>query len=141
MMRTYVFVGLVLAGSAAPLGAQSTSSQKPSPPAPKAITLVGCIQLDAAKSDWFTLSDKTTGSTYRLTGANVRSYVWRNVRIVGGLVPSANIAAQAGAIDPTKAAVAYQGANPPGIGNPEPLEFSVRRVRPLTGSCAPKSDR
>ncbi|MDO8795523.1 MAG: hypothetical protein Q7J25_12985 [Vicinamibacterales bacterium] len=27
------------------------------------------------------LSDKKTGTTYRLTGANVREYVWRNVRM------------------------------------------------------------
>jgi len=105
------------------------------------ITLVGCVQPNAARSEWLTLSDKKTGTTYRLTGGNVREYVWRNVRIVGGLVPSPNIAAQAGAIDQTKAAMAYQGANPPGIGNVEPLEFSVTLVRRLTGSCAPKSDR
>jgi hypothetical protein len=71
----------------------------------------------------------------------VKSYVWWNVRIVGGLVPSPNIAAQAGAIDPTKAAMAYQGANPPGAGNVDVLAFNVTRVRRLTGSCTPKIDR
>ena len=103
--------------------------------------LVGCVQPDAAKPEWFMLSDTKTGTTYRLIGANLKAYMWRNVRIVGGLVPSPNIAAQAGAIDQTKAAMAYQGANPPGTGDIEPLEFSVTRVRRLTGSCAPQSDR
>ena len=111
------------------------------PAATKTITLTGCIQLDAARPEWFTLSDTKTGTNYRLTGANVRAYVWRNVRIVGGLVPSPNIAAQAGAIDQTKAAMANQGSNPPGTGNIAPLEFNVARVRRLTGSCTPKSTR
>lgn len=143
MVRTYFIAGLILTGAAATLGAQSgpTSSPTPALPAEKTITLVGCVLRDAAKPEWFTLSDKKTGTTYRLTGANVRAYVWRNVRIVGGLVPSPNIAAQAGAIDQTKAAMAYQGANPPGTGNVAPLEFNVTRVRRLTGSCAPKADR
>jgi hypothetical protein len=141
MMRTSLVAGLILAAAVPMLNAQSgqTSSQPPAPPAAKTITLTGCVQLDAAKPGWFTLSDTKTGTTYRLTGANVRAYVWRNVRIVGGLVPSPNIAAQAGAIDQTKAAMAYQGAKPPETGI-EPLEFNVARVRRLTGSCA-KSDQ
>ena len=64
--------------------------------------------------------------------------------IRGGLVPSPNLAAQAGAIDQTKAAMAYQGVNRPGTGNSGPLEFSVTRVtrvQSVTGSCAPQSDR
>jgi hypothetical protein len=71
----------------------------------------------------------------------VKAYVWRHVRIVGGLVPSATLAAQAGAVDQTKAAMAYQGGNLPGTGNIGPPEFSVTRVQRVTGSCAPKSDR
>ena len=140
MLRTSFVAGLILA--AAPmLTAQSgqTSSPALAPLAAKTITLTGCVQRDAVKPGWFTLSDTKTGTIYRLTGANVRAYVWRNVRIVGGFVPSPNIAAQAGAIDQTKAAMAYQGANPPGAGI-EPLEFNVARVRRLTGSCA-KSDQ
>ena len=141
MMRIYLLAGLILA-AAGTIGAQSSVTTSPiAPPAKQTITLVGCVQTDAAKRESFTLSDRKTGTTYRLTGANVRTYVWRNVRIVGGLVPSPNIAAQAGAIDQTKAAMAYQGANPPGTGNVDLLEFSVTRVRRLTGSCAPKSDR
>ena len=142
-MRTHFFAGLILAGVVVTLGAQSGSTSKPpaAPKAEKALTLIGCVQREDTKPEWFTLSHTKTGTTYRLTGANVKAYVWRNVRIVGGLVPSPNIAAQAGAIDQTKAAMAYQGANPPGTGNVEPLEFNVTRVRRLTGSCAPKSDR
>ena len=143
MIRTQFFASLILATAVALPGAQSgqTSTSPPPAAATKTITLTGCIQLDAARPEWFTLSDTKTGTKYRLTGANVRAYVWRNVRIVGGLVPSPNIAAQAGAIDQTKAAMANQGSNPPGTGNIAPLEFNVARVRRLTGSCTPKSTR
>ena len=138
-MWRLLFAGLVLT-AAEVLGAQSAQSSKPSPapPSTKAITLVGCVQTDKTTPERFTLSDKMTEATYRLTGTNVKAYVWRNVRIVGGLVPSANIAAQAGAIDQSKAAMAQQGANPPGTGNTQTLEFRVTRVQGLTGSCAPK---
>jgi len=141
MMGTHCFVGLILTAATA-LGAQSTltANAAPDPGAAKPLTLVGCVQPDTARPERFTLSDKT-GTTYHLTGANVKGYVWRNVRIRGGLVPSPNLAAQAGAIDQTKAAMVYQGANPPGTGNSGPLEFSVTRVQRVTGSCAPKPDR
>lgn len=145
VMRTY-FLALALAGAAATMSAQSratrpSTSQQAAQGPDKALTLLGCVQRDENQADWFTLSDKTTGATYHLTGRPVRAYVWRNVRIVGGLVPSPNIAAQAGAIDPTKAAMASLGTNAPGAGNVEPLEFRVTQVRRLTGSCAPRPER
>ena len=142
MIRTHLMVGLMLGAAAATLAAQSgaTPNALPGPGAARPLTLVGCIQPDTARPERFTLSDKT-GTTYRLSGANVKAYVWRNVRIRGGLVPSPNLAAQAGAIDQTKAAMEYQGAKRPGTGNSGPLEFSVTRVQRVTGSCAPRSDR
>jgi hypothetical protein len=128
------------------LGAQS---DPPSVPAAsgaaradgKSLTLVGCVQPDERKADRFTLSDKTTGATYHLTGRNVKAFVWRNVRIVGGLVPTPNLAAQAGAIDPTKAAMASQGANPPATERAEVLEFRVSRVQAAAGDCPSKPVR
>jgi hypothetical protein len=51
-------------------------------------------------------SDKRARTTYRLAGTDVRVYVGRRVQVFGGLIPSANIAAQAGAIDSTKVAMA-----------------------------------
>jgi hypothetical protein len=138
MMKTVLVAGFV-AALIAPVGARSRQAPGPTPTSSaKPITLVGCIQADPAKPEWFTLADPKTGATYRLTGANVKSYVWRNVRIVGGLVPSPNIAAQRGAIDQTKVVEADQASSRPRIAAPEPLEFSVTRVRRLTGSCAPK---
>jgi hypothetical protein len=98
IMFKNLFTGLILVAAADIAGAQSVPAPTPpiASPAKQAITLIGCVQSDSAKPGWFTLSDRNTGTTYRLTGANVKAYVWRNVRIVGGLVPSPNIAAQAG---------------------------------------------
>src|SRR5689334_16142014 len=138
MMKTALLAGFI-AALIAPIGVQSAQAPGPgTSTSAKPVTLIGCIQADPAKAEWYTLTDPKTGATYRLTGANVKSYVWRNVRIVGGLVPSPNLAAQAGAIDPTKVAQANQTAARPGLAAPEPLEFGVTRVRRLTGSCAPK---
>jgi hypothetical protein len=61
----------------------------------------------------------------------------KGLTIKGGLWPSPNVAAQAGAIDSSRAAIASQpGAN---AGKPDlPLpEVRVNRVRTLEGSCQP----
>ena len=121
----------------APQSGTPTPSASLPAPAPKTLTLSGCVQVDASKANVFTLSDKTTGATYRLTGSSVKPYVWKNVRIVGGLMPSANLAAQAGSIDATQAARAYESAPRPGPQPPVVLEFNVLQVRATTGTCAP----
>ena len=102
--------------------------------------LVGCVQPDGSRPERFTLADRS-GTTYQLTDASAKAYVWRHVRIVGGLVPSPTLAAQAGAVDQTKAAMAYQAAHSAGTGSIDPAEFRVAHVRRLAGSCAPKPDR
>jgi hypothetical protein len=120
--------------------------------ATKPITLTGCVARDAADATHFTIADFTSGeTTYRLTGAaDVRKYLGKRVTvfgsrvepkvaIVGGLVPSPNVAAQAGAIDPTRAAMAAQGseanARPGTIQMPE---VRVRAVREASGGCLSK---
>lgn len=142
MVGAPFFIGLILTAAAAAPGGQSgpTSNVSSDPGATRPLTLAGCIQPDPANPQRFTLSDKT-GTSYRLTGANLKAYGWRNVRVLGGLVPSPNLAAQAGAIDPTRAAMEYQGANRPDTGKIQSIEFNVTRVRRGIGSCAPKPDR
>jgi hypothetical protein len=144
-MRTHFLASLVLASATTAIGAQFSSTPPPSSPttvpkqAEKTMTLLGCVQGDDASADSFTLSDKKAGPSYRLSGTDVRAYVGRRVRIVGGLVPSPNIAAQASAIDPAIAAMATAGRNLAGTGNAQPLEFRVARVRPVTSSCPSQS--
>lgn len=115
----------------------------PAPPQPqqttpgKTLTLTGCVQPVPSDTNYFTLSDRATGTRYRLTGRNVKSYVWRNVRIIGGLVPTANIAAQAGSIDPTRAAMVNENGSRPGPEGVPAVELNVLRVRATSGSCGP----
>jgi hypothetical protein len=105
-----------------------------SPPQPaKSIVVTGCVAADQITPDQFTMRDAKSGVTYRLHGVKIVAYENRRVRIVGGLYPTPNIAAQAGAIEPAQAATATTG---PGIlGSSRSLDLGVTSVRPVKGSC------
>jgi len=141
-MRIHLLACMVFAGSTASLAAQTGTTPTPAtqPPAStigKNLTLTGCVQAFDPSAKWFTLSDNASGITYRLTGKDVRTFLGIKVRIVGGLVPTPNIAAQAGAIDPTSAAIATasgQGANLSYIALPELRITSLKRA---SGACLP----
>ena len=127
--------------------AAEASIQQPSPPdetkATRVLALKGCISATPDVRRTITMADTTQGETYRLTGTDVRGYVGQHVeilgtrskrlRIVGGLYPSPNVAAQAGAIDPTQAAIASQSA-PANVSN-SLVEFRVKSVRVTPGVC------
>lgn len=105
----------------------------PSQPA-KSIVVTGCVTADQITPDQFTVRDAKSGISYRLHGVKIVAYENRRVRIVGGLYPTPNIAAQAGAIDPTQAAMATTG---PGIiGSSRSLDLGVTSVRPVSGTCS-----
>jgi hypothetical protein len=124
------------------------ASQEPSKPtktkqASNLLTLVGCIAPNPQQPGGYVLSDTEQATSYRLTGTNVREYAGRRVqlsgvapkrlRIVGGLYPSPNMAAQGG-LDPVKAAMA--AADGSATRGAAPLsEFQVRSVREITGEC------
>ncbi len=125
---------------AAPLAARqegSTASADPAPTKPaKPLTITGCVTSDSPAGESYTLREKKGGVAYHLTGMKTFAYEGRRVRIVGGLFPSPNIAAQAGAIDPTQAAMA--AATPARLGTiGQPLEFRVSDIRPVRGACPP----
>jgi hypothetical protein len=109
---------------------QATPTRKPV----KAITLKGCLKDSSLGADVYTLVDSKGGTTYRVSGADVRPHVGHRVQIVGGLIPSPNVAAQAGAIDPVQAAIAGTGEHAAGPGSVH-LELRVTRVQPLAGAC------
>jgi len=137
--------GLALAlVCAAPLGAQDKKA--PAKPASKTLSLSGCVVRGETPPGQYTLEDRDEGETYRLTGINVRDYVGQRVQIAGvivetkrltikgGLTPNANVAAQAGAMDPARAAMAAAGgAAGPGV--VELPEFRGKSVRPVSGGC------
>jgi hypothetical protein len=127
----------VCAVDAAP--AQNKQSDA-NPKKPDVITLSGCVQADDKTPGQFTLADKETGITYRLTGAKVHDFVGQTVLIVGaseskklvvkgGLYPNPNVAAQGSSIDPARAAVAAQGGAAE-TGAVELPAFKVKSVKP-----------
>ena len=108
------------------------------------ITLSGCVTSDPRQGNLYTLSEDNDPTVYKLTGMNVKKYVGQRVeisgappkrlKITGGLYPNPNVAAQAGAIDPAKAAIAAM-SEPNGGATGPMSEFRVRSVRPVPGPC------
>jgi hypothetical protein len=138
-MRKVFFatVGLSFAGLAF-----AATGQQPSVKKPTTVTLSGCVQKSGAAPGQITLADGT--NVYRLTGLDVRDFLGRRVQVVGrvprklkitgGLRPSPNVAGQAGAMDPVRAAVAaHDAATVNGTG--PVLELQVRSITPIGGLC------
>jgi hypothetical protein len=124
----------------------AAQDKKPAKP-PKTITLSGCVERDPTGPDRFTITDTNDGNKYRVTGKDFREFLDRPVqldggvvvkglKISGGLKPTANVAAQAGAIDPSRAMV-QAATTESGTGTPVDVqEFRVKAIRPATsGSC------
>jgi len=145
-MRHTTLACLALAlAFAMPLAAQTKDKEKKPAAKPKTISLSGCVVVSEKTPRQFTLADLTDGGTYRLTGINMADYVGQRVQIggslpdskrlviKGGLTPSANVAAQAGNMDPARAATkGADGTTVNGTGTPE---FRVRSIKPTQGSC------
>ena len=135
----FAYATTAFAQTGAPTSTSPTSANQ----ANQTITLSGCVNRDP--TGHVTLTDADNGTTYRLTGKSLRRYVGRSVQIVGdsrrvtikgGLLPSANAAAQAGALDPARAAVAASpGGTETGTGVVKLPEFRVNRVQPVAGEC------
>jgi hypothetical protein len=122
---------------------QSGSKPSKKAPPPKPIAISGCLAR-ASNPDGFTIEDST--GKYRLSGLDIHDFLGQKVqvlgavvetkrlKIAGGLVPNANVAGQAGAIDPVQAATAGAGGSAP-TGDVQLTEFKVRSVRPLGAGC------
>ena len=109
-------------------------------PPPKLVTLVGCVASDETTPGQYTIVESKGGAMYRLSGADMRTYVGQQVqvtggprrfRIAGGLLPSPNAAAQAGAVDQPPAAAAAT----PGRGSMPAPEFRVKTVKTVAVAC------
>ncbi len=155
MKKTLVRIGLVVALSVpwlavtASQGSNTQTAQQPStppskpstaPPKPtldiaESLRLTGCIQTDPT-SKQLKLTDSKKGVTYFLSGKDVAVYNGRKVSIVGGLMPTPNVAAQAGAVDQTHAVNERLGASR-GTGDIRTESLFVTSVSPLKGSCRP----
>ncbi len=140
LLVTFLWAGATAAAFTAP---QDATNPKTAPS--KDVIMSGCISGNASAGP-LTFTDIADGSQYRLTGRRLTRYVGqrvqivgapdtRRLRLVGGLTPSPNTAAQAGALDPTRAAVAAAGGGTTGTGSPELPQFRVSRVSVVSGTC------
>jgi hypothetical protein len=74
---------------------------------------------------------RSTGSPEMDGGIVIKGLV-----IKGGLQPNPNIAAQAGALDPSRAAVQAQTTPAPAPPTPADVqEFKVKTIKPQGGAC------
>lgn len=128
---------------------------QPAPPAQKTdpnapVTMNGCVTrdyTDSKNATAYTFVDSTDGSRYHLKGKSLSKYSGmsvqvvgvvdtKKVKVVGGLWPSPNVAGQAGAIDPGKAAVAALPGGPTtGTGNVDLPTLNVTRLSLGQGEC------
>ena len=127
----------------------SEPAEKKDPNAP--VTLNGCVQrdyTDSKNATSYTFIDSESGSRYRLAGKSVSRYSGMSVqvvgvvdskklRVVGGLWPSPNVAAQAGVFDPSGSAAvaALPGGPSTGVGNVEVPVLNVTRLSLGQGEC------
>jgi hypothetical protein len=147
---TYGLAALLIVFHTAPGAAAQDAkpSAKAAATDSKEIRLNGCISRDTIRPGQFNFLDNDSGDRYRLTGkGGLRKFVGRRVEIVGGppgkgvtfrtgLWPSPNVAAQAGALDPAKAAVANLPGGAADAVPASPLpEFKVIRLRGVEGAC------
>lgn len=145
-MHSY-FPGLLVVAALVPAGLQPQAPNTPASPSPRTlITLTGCVSATPDVAGQFLFHESERGSRFRLAGKGARNYAGQHVEIVGrpdakrltirgGLWPSPNVAAQAGAIDPAQEAVAHQpGGGTSGTGAPL-VEFRVTRLRGVNGAC------
>ena len=120
-----------------------SSANKRNDPGP--VVLTGCVAKGNGPRE-FTVTDEANG-TYRVTGSGIDRYVGRRVeiagrpdtsklKIVGGLYPTPNVAAQAGTMDPVRAVIAAMPGGPAGgTGEVALPTFKVKSVRTLDGGC------
>jgi hypothetical protein len=145
MTMLSVLAAVLLAAQTQPA---APTTPKPDPNAP--VTMNGCVTrdyTDSKNANAYTFVDNTDGGRYRLNGKSLSKYSGlsvqvvgvvdtKKVKIVGGLYPSPNIAAQAGAIDPGKAAVAAMpGGSATGVGNVDLPVLNVTRLSLGSGEC------
>ena len=141
----YILAAALLAAQSQPV---PKAEQKPDPNAP--LTMNGCVSrdyTDSKNAGAYTFVDSVDGARYHVKGRGVSKYSGMSVQVVGsletkkvkfvgGLYPSPNVAGQAGAIDPGKAAVAAMpGGGSNGVGNVDLPTLNVTRFSLGSGEC------
>ena len=94
--------------AAAPeVGAAQASAVDPNQP-----TLPACVTIDDAANPRLTMVETPGRAKHRVKVTNPRQYFGQRVQVRGGLLPTVNIAAQAGSLDPVFAAMVFSGDYP-----------------------------
>jgi hypothetical protein len=132
----------------APPASSPPAAAESSKTASNVVTLSGCMRAAPNQHDVFTMTDEGSTATYRLTGSGLRKWVGQQVEvtgvpskrlvIAGGLYPTPNVAARAGDIDPSRAAVAAQTESNSGTTNRIAGDIRVKTVRAAAGECKPQ---
>jgi hypothetical protein len=105
----------------------------------QSVSAAGCVKASRAvdsTSARYSLTDQKRGITYFLTGKDVSAYEGKKVRIVGGLLPTPNVAAQGSAIDPGKAVLETRGHGLAGTGDVRLEDLFVSSIKPMNGACS-----
>lgn len=145
LLRIGVAVAACLAVGAAGLAGQQTPTPEAKASGSRVVTLTGCIEKGVTPNQ-YTIQDSMNGR-YEVSGTDIKRYLGQRVqvagtpgstrfRVKGGLWPNPNVAGQAGAMDPAKAAVAAMPGGPyAGTGDISLPTFKVKAVRTLDGGC------
>ena len=79
---------------------------------PKQPALSGCVPIDDAAAPRMTMVETRSRAKHRVKVTDPRHYFDQRVQVRGGLLPTVNIAAQAGSLDPVFAAMVFSGDYP-----------------------------
>ena len=101
----------------------------------KPLSLVGCVGIDEGNKIRVTSSAAHRGPIYQFFGTGRNGYVVRGLYVIGRLVPTPNIAAQAGSIDPQVWTWVPLRWYENGIATFHAQQTRVALGRPLGGSC------
>ena len=74
---------------------------------PKQPALSGCVPIDDAATPRMTMVETPGRATHRVKETRPRQYFDRRMQVRGGLLPTVDMAAQAGSFDPVFAAMVY----------------------------------
>ena len=100
ILRLSLAAGLIAAGTE--VRAEQASAVDPKQPA-----LSGCVTIDDAASPRMTMVETPARAKHRVKETHPRQYFDRRMQVRGGLLPTVDIAAQAGSFDPVFAAMVF----------------------------------
>ena len=138
-MRLVLIVACVVLGAAVEASAQTRTADG-SVPAQQPVSLSACSPVDAGNPNRFVAaSPARVRFVPRATGAALLR-VGHGIRVGGGLVPSTNLAAQAGSIDPTIPAMAMASGDLPRRGRVPVLTpvVALSPGPPIRVDCPPR---